>query len=57
MTTSQITENAKAILLSCGRFGAGDSPPAGASEAQFAIRQFLRRLLYGRMNGGQASGQ
>lgn len=32
MTTSQITENAKAILLLCGRFGAGDSLPAGRQD-------------------------
>jgi predicted Rossmann fold nucleotide-binding protein DprA/Smf involved in DNA uptake len=32
MTTEQITENAKAILLLCGRFGAGDSLPAGRQD-------------------------
>lgn len=32
MTTSEITENAKAILLLCGRFGAGDSLPASRQD-------------------------
>ena len=42
MTTEQITENAKAILLLCGRFGAGDdtgAQPLNIKAKKFAIRK------------------
>ena len=50
MTTEQITENAKAILLLCGRFGAGDDTGDLAGGEYGAAAVHL--VAVGRVPGG-----